>query len=411
MARKKTQLDTAQDAPAFTAVEKPNEPLDFTTRWRLLLGRQSEESLPGALGSESLQAYDRALEALYDDRLKESYGERRGGGGPSTLARYWLGDIRRYFPASVVRVLQKDALDRLGLKEMLLEPETLAEMEADVGLLATLLSLRSIMPDATRDTARMVVRKVADEVEKKLKTKLVQSMTGALDRAARNRRPRPNEIDWNQTIRANLKNYIVEKRLVIPERLIGYARRTRAGISKEIILCVDQSGSMMSSVVYAGIFAAVMATVRAVRTSMVVFDTSIVDLTEQLADPVSVLFSTQLGGGTDINRALAYCERYITRPADSVLVLISDLYEGGDEAEMRKRAAALVASGVLFVVLLALDDAGAPAYDAQNAHFLTQLGVPVFACTPDLFPDMIAAALQKRDLTQWATTNDLALKG
>jgi hypothetical protein len=162
---------------------------------------------------------------------------------------------------------------------------------------------------------------------------------------------------------------------------------------------------MAPSVVYSGLFGAIMASVKAVRTQMIVFDTAVVDLTPHLADPVELLFGTQLGGGTDINRALAYCQTRITRPADTILVLISDLYEGGNADEMLKRVRAIVASGVQMVALLALNDGGAPAYDARHAGVLAALGVPAFACTPDLFPDLMAAAIARRDLKQWVAAN------
>ena len=164
------------------------------------------------------------------------------------------------------------------------------------------------------------------------------------------------------------------------------------------MLCIDQSGSMAASVVYASVFGAVLASMRSLDTRLVVFDTAVVDLTDELDDPVDVLFGTQLGGGTDINRALAYCQSLITRPADTVVVLISDLYEGGIRDEMLKRVAAMKASGAQFVALLALSDEGAPAYDREHAAALAALGVPAFACTPDLFPDVMAAAIEKRPL-------------
>ncbi len=173
------------------------------------------------------------------------------------------------------------------------------------------------------------------------------------------------------------------------------------------MLGIDQSGSMAESVVYSSVFGAVLASLRSVQTRMVVFDTEVVDLTDDLDDPVDVLFGVQLGGGTDINRALAYCESVIERPADTVLVLISDLYEGGIAEEMLTRAAALVGSGVTVVALLALSDSGHPSYDVDHAAALAGIGVPAFACTPDLFPDLMAAAIERRDLTQWAAANDL----
>jgi Mg-chelatase subunit ChlD len=344
---------------------------------------------------------DDALSALYES-------DRRGGLGSSSprVAR-WLGDIRRYFPTSVVKVMQQDALERLNLQQMLLEPEMLEAVEPDVHLVSNLMSLSGVMPAKTKETARIVVRRVVEELVRKLENPTRQAVLGSLNRASRNRRPRHNEIDWNRTIRANLKHYQPEYRTIIPEVRIGYGRK-RSSL-RDIILCVDQSGSMATSVVYAGIFSAVLASLPAVRTQMVVFDTAIVDLTELLQDPVEVLFGTQLGGGTDINQALAYCQGLVRNPQDTILVLISDLYEGGNQAEMRKRIASLAAAGVQFITLLALNDDGAPYYDHDNAHFMASLGIPAFACTPDLFPDLMAAAINRQDLTQWAANREIAI--
>ncbi|MET8126939.1 VWA domain-containing protein [Streptomyces sp. NPDC005065] len=374
-------------------------------RWRMVLGRDSAETTGCTLTGRDA-AMDGALNALYGGGGKS--GGRGGsdrsaglGGSAPSVAR-WLGDIRTYFPSSVVQVMQRDAIDRLGLSALLLEPEMLEAVEADVHLVGTLLSLNKAMPETTKETARAVVRKVVDDLERRLATRTRATLTGALDRSAKINRPRHRDIDWDRTIRANLKNYLPlpggdGAGTVVPERLIGYGRAAQA-VKKDVILCIDQSGSMAASVVYASVFGAVLASMRTLRTRLVVFDTAVVDLTDQLDDPVDVLFGTQLGGGTDINRALAYCQSRITRPAETVVVLISDLYEGGIRNEMLKRVAAMKASGVQFVTLLALSDEGAPAYDREHAAALGALGAPAFACTPDLFPEVMAAALEKRPL-------------
>ncbi|WP_327295777.1 VWA domain-containing protein [Streptomyces sp. NBC_01197] len=368
-------------------------------RWRLVLGGDAAETTGVSLGGRDA-AMDAALSALYGKGKKGGgrSGDRPAGLGASapSVAR-WLGDIRTYFPSSVVQVMQRDAIERIGLSALLLEPEMLEAVEADVHLVGTLLSLNKAMPETTRETARTVVRKVVDELEKRLATRTRATVTGALDRSARISRPRHRDIDWGRTIRANLKNYLPEYGTVVPERLIGYGHAAQS-VKKDVILCVDQSGSMAASVVYASVFGAVLASMRSISTRLVVFDTAVVDLTDQIDDPVDVLFGTQLGGGTDINRALAYCQSQITRPTDTVVVLISDLYEGGIREEMLKRVAAMKASGTQFVTLLALSDEGAPAYDHAHAEALAALGAPVFACTPDLFPDVMAAAIERRAL-------------
>ena len=366
-------------------------------RWRLILGSGAADGIQCALAGTDAEM-DRALRALYDS-------ERKGGLGASSpnVAR-WLGDIRTYFPSSVVRVMQKDALERLDLRQLLLEPEMLEAAEPDVNLVATLLSLRSVLPNRTKETARQVVRKVVEEVQRRLAEPLRQAVTGSLHRSVRNRRPRHQEIDWNRTIRANLRHYQQAHKTIIPETRIGFGRRRSA--LRDLILCVDQSGSMAASVVYAGIFGAVLASLPAMSTRMIVFDTSVVDLTENLDDPVDLLFGTQLGGGTDINQALGYCQKLVRRPNDTILILLSDLYEGGNADEMLRRAAALAASGVQMIALLALSDQGAPAYDHRIAAVFATLGIPAFACTPDRFPELISAAIERRDLAQWASEGD-----
>ncbi|WP_332759671.1 VWA domain-containing protein [Streptomyces sp. MT206] len=368
-------------------------------RWRMVLGGGEADGTGRALAGRDA-AMDGALGALYGGGGSGGAprGERSAGlGGSAPNVARWLGDIRTYFPSSVVQVMQRDAIARLGLSTLLMEPEMLEAVEPDVHLVGTLLSLNKAMPETTRETARAVVRKVVEQLEKRLATRTRATLTGALDRSARVSRPRHADIDWNRTIRANLKNYLPEYRTVVPERLIGYGRAAQS-VKKEVILCIDQSGSMAASVVYASVFGAVLASMRSIATRLVVFDTAVVDLTDQLDDPVDVLFGTQLGGGTDINRALAYCQSKITRPADTIVVLISDLYEGGIRDEMLKRVAAMKRSGVEFVTLLALSDEGAPAYDREHAAALAALGAPAFACTPDLFPEVMAAALEKRPL-------------
>jgi Mg-chelatase subunit ChlD len=384
-------------------------------RWRLVLGGADASGAPadgtGVSLSGEQAAIDAALAAVYDARPagRSRPGDRRGGLGASapSVSR-WLGDIRTYFPSPVVRVMQQDAMKRLDLERLLLEPEVLETIEPDVHLVGTLIALGKVIPDRTRATARTVVRKVVDELERRLASHTRQAITGALNRAARTNRPRRlADVDWNATIRRNLRHYQPEHHTVIAETLVGYGRRQRANV-KDIILVVDQSGSMASSVVYSSVFAAVLASLRALRTRLVVFDTAVVDLSEKLDDPVEVLFGTQLGGGTDINRALGYSQSLVRRPTDTIMLLISDLYEGGDGSELIKRAAAIVATGVRLIVLLALSDGGAPSYDHDTAAAFAALGCAVFACTPEQFPPMMAVAIEGRDVQLWAAEHGIA---
>jgi Mg-chelatase subunit ChlD len=375
-------------------------------RWRLVLGGGEADGIGETLAGDDT-GRDSVLDALYGDGSSGQAGGRGSGLGRSSprVAR-WLGDIRGYFPASVVSVLQRDAMERLGLAQLLLEPELLGAVQPDIHLVGTLLGLQRAIPEHSRETARLVVRSVTDQLEARLAAPTRQAVSGALHRAARTRRPKAGDIDWGRTVAANLRHYQPELGTVIPERLVGYGRRSPQ-VLREVILCLDQSGSMAASVVYASVFGAVLASVRSLATRLVAFDIAVVDLTEELDDPVDVLFGVQLGGGTDIAAALTYCADRVTRPRDTVLVLVSDLFEGGDPEEMLRVAASLVASGVTVVALLALSDDGAPAYDHDHAAALATLGIPAFACTPDLFPDLMAAAIERRDLQSWTAAQGL----
>lgn len=378
-------------------------PDERSRRWRLLLGAAAEDpsglNRLTSLSGEDL-AIDRALTAVYES-------DRSGGLGSScpNVAR-WLGDIRQYFPTSVVQVLQKDALDRLNLKQLLFEPELLRTVEPNVHLVSQLLALKNVLPARTRETARLVVSRVVEELRRRLEQPTRQAVLGSLHRSSRTRRPRHADIDWHRTIRANLRHYQPGLGTVIPETRIGFGRK-RSSL-RDIVLCVDQSGSMASSVVYAGVFSAVLASLPAVHTRMVVFDTAVVDLSDKLADPVEVLFGTQLGGGTDIHQALTYCQSLIRQPQETILVLISDLIEGGDSQQMLRRVASLVSAGVQCIALLALNDDGAPMFDARHAAAFASLGIPAFACTPDLFPDLMAAAIQRQDISRWLAQQGIA---
>ena len=386
---------------------KVGGPEERLRRWRLVLGGEEADGIDYSLSRDDA-AMDRALRALYDAGPSGglSTGGRGGSGASNLTVSRWLGDIRKYFPKSVVRVMQQDALKRLNLQSMLLEPELLETVVPDVHLVADLIALGRVIPNRTKETARALVRKVVDELMAKLEEPMRTAVTGALNRAVRNRRPRLAEIDWNRTIKANLKHYQEDYKTVIPEQLIGYGRKSRR-TQRDIVMAIDQSGSMGISVVYSSIFGAVMASLPAVSTRLVVFDTAVVDLTEKLDDPVDVLFGTQLGGGTYINKAVAYCQELIREPRNTIFVLISDLYEGGVAEELLRRTRDMLESGVQFITLLALSDEGAPIYDSELAAQMSALGSPAFACTPDLFPQLMAAAIKKEDIGQWAAQREV----
>jgi len=371
-------------------------------RWQLVLGsaepppenesggQDSGEGDGGRDREQQMSPVDKGME----EALSALYGDSRGGDLSQSMpdVSRWLGDIRTYFPRDVVDVMQRDALKRMDPRRLVEEPELLAGIEPDAALAAKLLSLRKVMPPRTLETARQVVARVVDDLVRRIEYPLQQAISGRLDRATHTHRPRKaQEIDWNRTIRANLKHYRPELGTIIPEKLVGFGRR-RATL-KDVILLVDTSGSMSTSVVYSGIIAAVLASLPSLNTRLIMFDTAVVDLTDRLDDPVGMLFGLRLGGGTNIDQALTYARGAITRPRDTIVVLISDLFEGGNKERMVRQVGQMLADGVQFITLLALNDQGAARYNAAIAQELADLGTPAFACTPEQFPELLARTL------------------
>lgn len=396
--------------------------VEQTKRWRLILGAAAEDKLADAGGAAGTGArlddesllMDEALAAIYDGTAGGADGSGAGagaaGGGAKTaglgasapkLAK-WLGDVRSFFPSDIVSVIQADAVHRKGLTKLLFEPELLAKVKPDIGMVATLMSLRGQIPERTKETARTLVREVVDEIVRRLAQELTRAVTGSLNKRRHSPLPSLTGLDWDKTIRSNLKNYDVERRLLIPEKVYFFDRARK---SKEwtVILDIDQSGSMANSVIYASIAGSIFASMPALETRVVAFDTEVVDLSEACAnDPVDLLFGIQLGGGTDINKSVAYCESFVTEPRKTLFLLISDLYEGGNRTEMIRRLRDLHESGVRTMCLLALSDDGAPAYDEEVARRLAQYGIPCFGCSPDKLPELIEGALKGMDLLQLA---------
>lgn len=360
--------------------------MEQSTRWRLILGG---EDAGKPLDSESA-AMDGVLNVLYNN-------DRSGGlGDSSPMVHRWLGDIRTYFPTPVVQLMQRDALERLGLRRMLLEPELLSIIEPDARLIGILLSLKKALPDQTRETARLLVRRYAEALQAQLRHPLLSAVRGSLYKLRQTRRPRHHEVEWRRTILANLKNYRPEWNTILPEKLFGRQRSQRQ--LKHLVLLLDQSGSMAPSIVHAGILGCILASIPALKTHLAVFDTNIVDLSHLLGDPVDLLFATQLGGGTHIAQALAFGRQWMENPSETIFILLSDLMEGPPPDEMIRQAEAICASGARLIVLLSLDDSGAPSFDRSIAALLARMGVPAFACTPGKFPEIMSAALEGRPL-------------
>ncbi len=385
-------------------------------RWRLILGKTEEDTEQGAEGEAGQQGeagesgppdgnmpslgeedgrMDRALEQLYGD---DSEDGDLSDADPD-IAR-WLGDIRQWFSEPVAQLLQRDMLEKSNLRKLLNDPDLMDHIEPDIHLVSDILALRRILPSKTRETAKQVVRKIVDELREQLSRPLEQAIRGAIHRPTVNRRPKHKEINWGRTVYKNLKHYQPSHNTIVPEQLIGYGRQDRG--LRDMIVCVDTSGSMSSSMVYAGIYASVMASLPTISTKLVMFSTAVVDLTEELEDPVDMLFGIQLRGGTNIEKAVAYCQQIVERPTETTLILITDLFEGGDKEVLVERLNELTQRGVQVVTLLALNDEGAPRFNRELAQQLVMLGIPSFACTPQHFPGLMGAILDGRDVEQWA---------
>ncbi|QDS89749.1 VWA domain containing CoxE-like protein [Rosistilla ulvae] len=392
------------------ATPKPIAP-EQLCRWRLILGASSQDLLNQYGGGDlsldaDQQLMDEALAAIYDQTQEgsESGGKRSAGsGGSSPRLAKWLGDIRTYFSEDVVAVIQQDAIDRKGMRGLLLEPELLKNVQPNVQLVGTLLSLGGQIPERTKETARMVVRAVADKIKLTLEQRIRQAVQGALNRNEHSPIPHANSIDWKWTIGRNLKNYNAQLGRLIPERVYFYSRAQRTN-NWTVIVDMDQSGSMADSVVYGAVTGSIFASLPALKTHVVAFDTEVVDLTETCGDdPVDMLFGVQLGGGTDINKSVAYCEQFITEPSETLFILLTDLFEGGNQSQLVRRLGEMVESGVRVLCLLALSDSGTPCFDEALARRLSALGIPCFACTPDRLPELVEGALRGQDLQSLAT--------
>ena len=373
-------------------------------RWRLALGPGAEQVSP----QFSLDAL-RSLAASYDiepsrvgdldQALSFVYEERDAGLGASRpYIPRWLAALREFFRGEVVALVQKDAIEKKGLTSLLFEPETLPLLEKNVELVATLLAAKGLVPDTAREAARQIVREVVDEVRKKLETEVRTAVIGAVRRDRQSPLKIARNIDWKRTVQRNLKGWDPARRVLLPERFYFWANQRRRH-EWDVAILVDQSGSMAESVVYSSIMAAIFASIEVLRTRLLFFDTEVVDVTDMLTDPVDVLFASQLGGGTDINRAVAYAQaRFIERPDKTLFILVSDLYEGGDRGALLARMAQLVESRVKVVSLLALSDSGKPAFDHEIASALGRLGVPCFGCTPKMLPALIERVMKGQDL-------------
>lgn len=374
-------------------------------RWRLALGPEAEKTSP-ELGLAGLTADGAGVDGIEKGRLRDfdealgfayDEGRRGGSGGSRPYIPKWLGMLREFFSKDVVALVQKDAIERRDLKELLFEPETLALLDKNVELVATLMSARGLVPDKAKETAREIVKEVVDDLRKQLESEVRTAILGAVRRNANSPLKLARNIDWKKTIDKNLRGWDVDRRRLVPDRIYFWSNQRRRH-DWDIVIAVDQSGSMAQSVVYSSVMAAIFASLDVLRTRLLFFDTEILDVTPLLVDPIEVLFASQLGGGTDINRAVAYAqEHFIEQPEKTIFLLITDLYEGGDSASLVARVRQLIDSKVKVLVLLALVEGGTPSYDHELAARLTALGAYCFGCTPKLLVRVVERIMKNQD--------------
>ncbi len=386
----------------------PNkDEIERIKRWRLILGSESKERFEAMNSQEGLSLteeqvlMDQALAAIYNRSESGGFGSGKGAGnGPSNpQVSRWLGDVRTLFDKDLVTVIQSDAMERCGLRQMLFEPELLEKVEPDIQLASRILMLKDQIPQRSKESVRAFIGKIVEEINKLLEADIRRAVTSAINRRVHSPIPSAAALDFPLTIQRNLKNYNPELKTIVPEHFYFFDRTTTAP-SKQwtVILDVDQSGSMGESVIYASVMSCILASMAAVRTHVVAFDTKVVDLTEKCEDPVDLLFGFQLGGGTDISQSVAYCQKFVENPAKTLFFLITDLEEGGNRASLLRRLKELKESGVTVTCLLAIADGGKPYYDAQMAERVAGLSVPCFACNPKMLPTLLERARKGQDL-------------
>lgn len=366
-------------------------------RWRLILGKQAGNQIPfgadGALeGGISCPDLEDALDFLYS----REYGEdvrREGGTGASKLtAASWITKIRRLFPRETVEILERHALERYQLTELLTDKEVLEKLEPNRELLKTILQLKHLMKGEVLETARRIVRKTAEEIGEKLRQDIRRSLLGSLDRNSPSQVKSIRNLDVKKTIRKNLRHYDMENQRLCLEQICFHSR-TRKYSQWRIVIAVDESGSMLDSVIHSAVMAGIFARLPMLDTRLVIFDTQVVDLSAHLDDPVETLMSIQLGGGTNIGGALQYCASLVENPHKTLVVLVSDLCEGGSISGLLSVSRGIIESGAKLVCLTALDRDANPAYDRRTAGYLADLGAFVGAMTPEALGDFMGKVM------------------
>jgi Mg-chelatase subunit ChlD len=368
------------------------------TRWRLVLGRFAERQLAAELSARE-QRMEAALDFLYSREYRGRGVRERPSAGtldPTQIqVPSWLAEVRELFPRDTVEVIEKHALNRYGLTELLTDEKTLGKLEPNLDLVKTLLSFCGHLEGRVLAAAKRIIQQVVEELKRRLELDVRRAFTGRLHAFRHSPLKARQNFDWRGTIRQNLKYFDARRRRLLLRRALFFARNTRF-LPWEVVLCVDQSGSMTDSIIHSAVMASILAALPLVSVKLVVFDTSVADLSGHVDDPVEVLLSVQLGGGTDIGQALNYCENLIENPHRSVLVLLSDFCEGGPPSVMFGACRRLREAGVRLLGLAALDESARAVYDVHMAEVLAGLGLEIAALTPKHFAEWLARVIASR---------------
>lgn len=365
---------------------------EASRRWRLILGRYAQDKLGGLSGQDGRM--DGALDYLYGrEYAGRGLRGRQGSLDPTQMtALSWLGKARGLFPDNVFETLQSDALNRYGLTELLKDPEVLARIEPRQDLLPALLNMHGRASDALKSELRAIAQKIIDDIVKRLKPEIERAFSGQRNRFIRSNLASSANFDWRATMRENLSRYDPERQRIIAER-IRFNARVKRRLPWTVVLCVDQSGSMTDSVIHAAVLAAILSGLPGVKVKMVLFDTSVIDVTDRLSDPIDTLLSVQLGGGTDIGQAMLYCETLIEDPTRTVLALVTDFFEGGSGRDMLGVIARLAEARVTQLGLPALDGTGRAWFDRGLSGQAAALGMEIGAMSPDRFANWLAEVM------------------
>lgn len=371
-------------------------------RWRLILGEDAAKKMED-MGGEGFQLseeellMDSALAAIYgNDGIEEGRGGSGAGNGMSNpqITR-WLGDLRSLFAPMEIQIIQNDAIERKGMKQLFFEPEMLDQLEPDINTGALILMLKDQVPKRAKDNVRQYIKKIVDKINERIADDVKRAVTAAMNRREHSPIPSAAAMDYKMTIRRNLKNYNQDLKVLLPEKFYFYERTSRSA-NRTVILDIDQSGSMGESVIYSSVMGCILASMSAVKTHIVAFDTQVHDMTDLTDDPIDLLYGIQLGGGTDIERSVKYCAGLIEEPNKTTMFLISDLEEWGNRNGLVRRMSELKECGVNLVVLLAISDSGKPHYDEQMAKKIAAHDIPCFACPPDKLPELLEQALNRK---------------